>query len=328
MTTKMQYRRLGRSGLQVSALSFGSWVSFDNQMKDDLALECMQAAYDAGCNFFDNAEGYAAGESEAIMGRVLQQLGWARHSYIISTKFYWGIHGNVRNMRNTLNRKYLMHAIEGSLERFQSDCIDLVYCHRPDPDTPIEETVWAMSDIVSSGKALYWGTSEWPADDIRAAWAVADRHGWHKPVMEQPQYNLFHRNRVEHEYARLCTDLGLGMTTWSPLASGLLTGKYRDGVPPGSRGAMAGMGFLHDGLLNPARNAAVAQLAPIAAELGGTLAQLAIAWAAKNPRVSSVITGASRLDQLQSNLGALAVLDKLTPEAMARIDAVCAGLAA
>ena len=221
-----------------------------------------------------------------------------------------------------------MQAIDGSLQRFGLDHIDLIYCHRPDPQTPVEETARAMSDIIDQGKALYWGTSEWPADDIRAAWAIADRHGWHKPVMEQPQYNLVHRKRVEQEYARLCTDLGLGMTTWSPLASGLLTGKYRDGVPPGSRGAMAGMGFLHDGLLNPARNAAVAQLAPIAAELGGTLAQLAIAWAAKNPRVSSVITGASRLDQLQSNLGALALLDKLTPEAMARIDAVCADLAA
>ena len=185
-----------------------------------------------------------------------------------------------------------------------------------------------MSDIIDQGKALYWGTSEWPADDIGAAWAVADRYGWHKPVMEQPQYNLFHRKRVEHEYARSVTDLGLGMTTWSPLASGLLTGKYRDGVPPGSRGAMTGMAFLQDGLLNPAKNAAVAQLEPIAAELGGTLAQLAIAWAAKNPRVSSVITGASRIEQLQSNLGALEMLEKLTPEAMTRIDAVCSSLAA
>ena len=326
----MHYRRLGPSGLRLSTLSLGSWVTYHNQVDTGAAVEMMAAAFDAGINFFDNAEGYAAGRSEEVMGQALKQLGWPRLNYVVSTKFFWGLdrQGDAVNRKDTLNRKYLMQAIDGSLRRFGLDHIDLIYCHRPDPQTPVEETARAMSDIIDQGKALYWGTSEWPADDIRAAWAVADRHGWHKPVMEQPQYNLFHRKRVEHEYARLCTDLGLGMTTWSPLASGLLTGKYRDGVPPGSRGAMAGMGFLHDGLLNPARNAAVAQLAPIAAELGGTLAQLAIAWAAKNPRVSSVITGASRLDQLQSNLGALAVLDKLTPEAMARIDAVCAGLAA
>ena len=326
----MHYRRLGPSGLRLSTLSLGSWVTYHNQVDVGAAVEMMAAAFDAGINFFDNAEGYAAGRSEEVMGQALKQLGWPRLNYVVSTKFFWGLdrQGHAVNRKDTLNRKYLMQAIDGSLQRFGLDHIDLIYCHRPDPQTPVEETARAMSDIIDQGKALYWGTSEWPADDIRAAWAVADRHGWHKPVMEQPQYNLFHRKRVEQEYARLCTDLGLGMTTWSPLASGLLTGKYRDGVPPGSRGAMAGMGFLHDGLLNPARNAAVAQLAPIAAELGGTLAQLAIAWAAKNPRVSSVITGASRLDQLQSNLGALALLDKLTPEAMARIDAVCVGLAA
>ena len=323
----MEYRRLGRAGIKVSALSFGSWVTYGNQMDTRIARECMAAAFDAGVNFFDNAEVYASGQSETIMGQVFKELKWPRMKYLVSTKFFWGLEKGP-NERNTLNRKYLHHAIDASLKRFDLDFVDLVYCHRADPETPIEETVWAMHDIITRGKALYWGTSEWPADDIRAAWAVADRHGWHKPVMEQPQYNLFHRKRVEHEYTRLCTDLGLGLTTWSPLASGLLTGKYRDGVPPGSRGAMAGMAFLHDGLLNPARNAAVAQLEPIAAELGGTLAQLAIAWAAKNPRVSSVITGASRLDQLQSNLGALTVLEKLTPEVMVRIDAVCSGLAA
>ena len=324
MTTKMQYRRLGRSGLQVSALSFGSWVSFDNQMKDDLALECMQAAYDAGCNFFDNAEGYAAGESEAIMGRVLQQLGWARHSYIISTKFYWGIHGNVRNMRNTLNRKYLMHAIEGSLDRFQSDCIDLVYCHRPDPDTPIEETVWAMSDIVSSGKALYWGTSEWSADEIRAAWMIADRHHLHKPVMEQPQYNLFARDRVETEYARLYEDLGLGTTIWSPLASGLLTGKYSNGVPSDSRGALPGYEWLAERLTDDRTLGKVENLRPIAAELGCSLAQMSIAWCLLNPNVSTVITGASRPSQVLENFEALEVLRSLTPEVAARIEATVA----
>ncbi len=324
----MHYRRLGPSGLRLSTLSLGSWVTYHNQVDTGAAVEMMAAAYDAGINFFDNAEGYAAGRSEEVMGQALKQLGWPRLNYVVSTKFFWGLdrEGDAVNRKDTLNRKYLMQAIDGSLRRFGLDHIDLIYCHRPDPQTPVEETARAMSDIIDQGKALYWGTSEWSADDIRAAWAVADRHGWHKPVMEQPQYNLFHRKRVEREYARLYADLGLGLTTWSPLASGLLTGKYRDGVPPGSRGAMAGMAFLHDGLLNPARNAVVAQLEPIAAELGGTLAQLAIAWAAKNPRVSSVITGASRLDQLQSNLGALVMLDKLTPEAMARIDTVCAGV--
>ena len=189
-TPKMQYRRLGRSGLQVSVFSFGSWVTFDTQLKDDLALDCMQTAYDAGCNFFDNAEAYAGGESEAIMGRVIEQLGWVRQSYVLSTKFFWGLDGNMRNMRNTLNRKYLMHAINGSLQRMRTDFLDLVFCHRADPNTPIEETVWAMSDIIDSGKVLYWGTSEWSADEIRAAWEIAERHHLHKPVMEQPQYNL------------------------------------------------------------------------------------------------------------------------------------------
>jgi voltage-dependent potassium channel beta subunit len=324
MASKMQYRRLGRSGLQVSVLSFGSWVSFDTQMKDDLAAECMQAAFDAGCNFFDNAEGYAAGESEAIMGRVIRQQGWKRHEYVVSTKFYWGIHGNVRNMRNTLNRKYLMHAIDGSLERFGLDFIDLVYCHRPDPATPIEETVWAMSDMISQGKALYWGTSEWSADEIRAAWLIADRHHLHKPVMEQPQYNLFSRDRVEKEYARLYEDIGLGTTIWSPLASGLLTGKYKDGIPEDSRGALEGYEFLKDRLTEGSAISKVEQLRPIAEELGCTLAQLAIAWCAYNPHVSTVITGASRPSQVVENFGALDVLAALTPETVARIEATVA----
>jgi aryl-alcohol dehydrogenase-like predicted oxidoreductase len=220
-----------------------------------------------------------------------------------------------------------MHAIDGSLRRFGLEHIDVIYCHRPDPHTPVEETARTMSDIITQGKALYWGTSEWSAADIRAAWDVADRHGWHKPVVEQPQYHLFHRQRVEHEYARLYEDTGLGLTTWSPLASGLLTGKYTLGVPEGSRGAMESMAFLRDGLTNQARNAAVAQLAPIAADLGGSVAQLALAWVARNPRVSSVITGASKVAQLRSNVGALALLEKLTPEVLARIDAVTQSLA-
>lgn len=321
---KMKYRRLGGSGLQVSVLSFGSWVSFDNQMKDDAAAECMQAAFDAGCNFFDNAEAYAGGESEAIMGRVIGQLGWKRHEYIVSTKFFWGIHGNTRNMRNTLNRKYLSQAIDGSLERFGLDFIDLVYCHRPDPSTPIEETVWAMSDMVSSGKALYWGTSEWSADEIRAAWHIADRHHLHKPVMEQPQYNLLARDRVEKEYARLYEDIGLGTTIWSPLASGLLTGKYKDGIPEGSRGALAGYEWLADRLSEEATIAKVERLRPIAEEFDCTIAQLAIAWCAHNPNVSTVITGASRPSQVHENFKALDVLAALTPETVARIEAAVA----
>jgi voltage-dependent potassium channel beta subunit len=318
---KMQYRRLGGSGLQVSVLSFGSWVSFDNQLKDDDAAACMHAAFDAGCNFFDNAEAYAAGESEAIMGRVIAQSGWKRQEFIVSTKFFWGIHGNTRNMRNTLNRKYLAQAIDGSLERFGLDFIDLVYCHRPDPATPIEETVWAMSDMISQGKALYWGTSEWSADEIRAAWSIADKHHLHKPLMEQPQYNLFARDKVENEYARLYEDIGLGTTIWSPLASGLLTGKYKDGIPEGSRGALAGYEWLADRLAEESAIAKVEQLRPIADEIGCTIAQLAIAWCAYNPHVSTVITGASRASQVTENFKALDALAALTPEIVARIEA-------
>jgi voltage-dependent potassium channel beta subunit len=264
------------------------------------------------------------------MGQALKQLGWPRLNYLVSTKFFWGLdrQGESVNRKDTLNRKYLMQAIDGSLQRFGLEHIDLIYCHRPDPHTPIEETVRAMSDIITQGKALYWGTSEWSAADIRAAWEIAERHHLHKPVMEQPQYHLFHRQRVEQEYARLYDDIGLGLTTWSPLASGLLTGKYKDGVPPGSRGTVENYAFLREGLTHPDKNAAVAQLQPVADELGCTLAQLAIAWAAKNPRVSTVITGASRVDQLQQNLGALAVIDRLTPELLARIDQVTKPLAA
>jgi voltage-dependent potassium channel beta subunit len=329
----MSYRRLGRSGLRVSTLSLGSWVTYHNQVDTGQAREMMAAAFDAGVNFFDNAEGYALGRSEELMGAALKQLAWPRLHYVVSTKFYWGIdRANTGpstgiNRKDTLNRKYLMQAMDGSLQRYGLDFIDLIYCHRPDPHTPVEETARAMSDLITQGKALYWGTSEWSAADIAAAWAVCDRHGWHKPVMEQPEYNLFRRQRVENEYARLYEDTGLGLTTWSPLASGLLTGKYRAGVPAGSRGALENMAFLRDGLTDAAKNAAVAQLEPIAAELGGSVAQLAIAWAAKNPRVSSVITGASKLEQLHANLGAHALIDKLTPELLARIDTVTLPLA-
>ena len=325
----MQYRHLGRSGLRVSTLSLGSWVTYHNQVDTGQAVEMMAAAFDGGVNFFDNAEVYAVGRSETLMGQALKTLAWPRLNYVVSTKFFWGLDrdGDAVNRKDTLNRKYLMQAIDGSLQRFGLDFIDLIYCHRPDPHTPVEETARAMSDIITQGKALYWGTSEWAAADIRAAWDVCDRHGWHKPVMEQPQYHLFHRKRVEQEYAHLYEDIGLGLTTWSPLAGGLLTGKYRGGVPAGSRGALQAMAFLRDGLLDAAKNAAVAKLEPIALELGATLAQLAIAWVAKNPRVSTVITGASQMAQLQGNLGALALLDKLGPEVMARIDAITSPLA-
>jgi len=330
--TAMQYRHLGRSGLRVSALSLGSWVTYHNQVDAKQAVEMLATAYDAGVNFFDNAEAYALGKSEEIMGAALRQLGWPRLNYVVSTKFFWGLDRSVPveraiNRRDTLNRKYLMQAIDGSLKRFGLEHIDLVYCHRPDPHTPIEETVRAMNDMIVAGKALYWGTSEWPAEAIHAAWHAADRHGWHKPLMEQPQYHLFHRKRVEEEYALLYRDIGLGLTTWSPLASGLLSGKYRTGVPAGSRGALENMAFLREGLTNPARNAAVEALGPLASELGGSLAQLAIAWAARNANVSTVITGASSVAQLQGNLGAMALVEKLTPEVLRRIDEVTLGLA-
>jgi voltage-dependent potassium channel beta subunit len=320
MAAEMTYRRLGRAGIKVSVLSFGSWVTFDAQMKDDLAMECMQAARDAGCNFFDNAESYAGGESESIMGRVLAELGWPRWSYVLTTKVYWGLN-DAPNMTNTLNRKYLLQAIDGSLERLQQDFVDILYCHRSDPETTLEETVWAMSDIVTSGKALYWGTSEWAADEIRGAIEIAERHHLHKPVTEQSQYNLLSRRRVEREYARLFAEVGYGATTWSPLASGLLTGKYRDGIPEDSRGALEGYDWLAQELTNERALARVERLRPIAEELGCTMAQLSIAWCATNPNVSTVITGASRPSQVTENFAALDVIPRLDDELLARIDA-------
>jgi voltage-dependent potassium channel beta subunit len=318
---KMEYRRLGASGLKVSLLSFGSWVTFGPQLAGDLAEQCLSAARDGGVNFFDNAEAYAGGESERIMGDSIAKLGWPRHSYVLSTKVFFGLNRDP-NMTNTLNRKYLLQAIDGSLERLGLDFVDLLYCHRPDPETPIEETVWAMSDIIASGKALYWGTSEWPADAIRQAWEIADRHHLRKPVVEQPQYNLFFRERVEQEYAPLYDDTGLGLTTWSPLASGLLSGKYLDGVPEGSRATLPGYEWLAKLLTDPERNQQVRQLQSISEELGATLSQLSIAWCAKNPHVSSVITGASRVEQVEENLGALEIIPLLTDEVLARIHAI------
>jgi voltage-dependent potassium channel beta subunit len=321
----MNYRRLGRSGLKISELSFGSWVTYGNQVDTRAARELMAAAFDAGVNFFDNAEVYARGASEEIMGRVLKELGWPRTKFIVSTKFFWGLasgQGAFPNERNTLNRKYLLSAIDGSLKRLQLDYVDLVFCHRPDPETPIEETVWAMHDMIERGRALYWGTSEWGADEIRAAWDIADKRNLHKPVMEQPQYNLLHRHRVEKEYARLVDDIGLGLTTWSPLASGLLSGKYRQGVPPGSRATVEGYSFLRASLTDPDKNRIVGELATVAAQVDATLAQLALAWCLQNRRVSTVITGATRVEQVTENMKALDVSARLTPEMLQRIDAI------
>jgi len=322
--TTMQYRRLGASGLKVSELSFGSWVTYGNQMGADLARECMAAARDAGVNFFDNAEVYAKGQSETLMGEALRKLGWRRSSYVVSTKFFWGLNDGP-NEKSTLNRKYLMQAIDDSLKRFGLDYVDLVFCHRADPDTPIEETVYAMHDMITAGKALYWGTSEWSAAEIMAAWQVAERHHLHKPVMEQPQYNLLHRERVEEEYGRLYRDIGLGTTIWSPLASGLLTGKYNDGIPAGSRGTVKGYEWLAERLSDQPQIAKVKRLVPIAADLGCTLAQMSLAWCLKNPHVSTAITGASRPEQVRENMKALDVVPKLTPDVMARIEGALSG---
>jgi len=318
--SQMQYRRLGNTGVKVSVLSFGSWVTFNNQLDTDLALECMQAAHDAGCNFFDNAESYAGGKSEAIMGKALAQLGWPRWSYMVTTKLFWGIHDDPVNMNNTLNRKYLSQAIDGSLERFGLDFVDVVYCHRADPDTPIEETVWAMSDMVSQGKALYWGTSEWSADEIRAAIDVAERHHLHKPVTEQSEYNLLNREKVEFEYARLFADTNYGNTIWSPLASGLLTGKYKDGIPAESRGTLQGYSWLTEQLTDRDALAKVERLRPIADRLGCSMAQLALAWCTKHPMVSTVITGASKLSQVSENFGALDVIPLITDDVKQEIE--------
>ena len=314
----MEYRRLGSAGVKVSALSLGSWVTYGSQVDVDSAAAMLKAAYDQGVNFFDNAESYAGGKSEEIMGAALKKLGIRRASYLVSTKFYWGLNEGP-NEKNTLNRKYLMQAIDGSLARFGLDYVDLVFCHRPDPNTPMEEVVWAMNDMVASGKALYWGTSEWSAEEIRQAWEIADRRNLRKPQMEQPQYNLLFRDRVEKEYQRLYSDIGLGLTTWSPLASGILSGKYAKGIPAGSRLSLPGYEWLKDRFPQEVLSS-VAALEPIARDLGGTPSQLAIAWCLRNPHVSTVITGASRLEQLQENMKALDLLPKLTQQILEEID--------
>jgi voltage-dependent potassium channel beta subunit len=287
----------------------------------DASAAMLKLAYDRGVNFFDNAEVYSGGESERIMGSALRRLNLRRASYLVSTKLFWGLHEGP-NEKNTLNRKYLMEAIDGSLERLGMDHVDLLFCHRPDPETPMEETVRAMSDIVASGKAFYWGTSEWSAEQIREAWYIADRRNLHRPQMEQPSYSMLNRTKVEKEFARLYDGIGLGLTTFSPLASGLLSGKYKNGVPEGSRFSLPGYEWLKNRYFHDDIPAVVSRLEPIAAELGCTMSQLGIAWVARNPRVSTVITGASKLAQLEENLGALDVVKKLSPDVLARIDEV------
>ena len=321
----MNYRQLGKAGIQVSELSLGSWVTFHLQTDLKASMDMMSAAYDAGVNFFDNAEAYALGKSEEIMGAALKRLGWRRGSYLVSTKLFWGLHDNP-NEKNTLNRKYLLEGIDGSLKRLDMDYVDLLYCHRSDPTTPVEETVWAMHNIIERGKALYWGTSEWEAAEILEAIAIAERHHLHKPIVEQPVYNLFEQHRFGPEYEAVYEDNGYGSTTWSPLASGLLTGKYKKGIPADSRGAVKGYEWLRDGLQDANRLAVVNALEPIAAAMGATLAQFSLAWCLQNPYVSSVITGASRVEQVHENMKALNFAKKFSPDVMTAIEVALGGL--
>lgn len=317
----MKYRHLGKAGIQVSELSLGSWVTFHTQSGVSDAAMIMAAAYDAGVNFFDNAETYAAGMSEEIMGAALKKLGWRRGSYLVSTKLFWGLHEGP-NEQNTLNRKYLTEAIDGSLKRLDMEYVDLLFCHRADPSTPIEETVWAMHNIIERGKALYWGTSEWSAADISSAIEIAERHHLHKPIVEQPIYNLFERHRFAAEYERLYQESGIGSTTWSPLASGLLTGKYNAGIPSDSRGALEGYGWLQEQLTDSDRLAKVSALEPIAEQMGASLAQFSLAWCLQNPHVSTVMTGATRVKQVHENMKAMEFVDCFTPEVMHEIDRI------
>jgi voltage-dependent potassium channel beta subunit len=318
----MEYRLLGRSGLRVSALSLGAWVTYGGQVGEETALECMTAAYEAGVNFFDNAEAYASGNAEIVMGNVIKKTGWRRSDLVISTKIFWG--GDGPNDTG-LSRKHLMEGVNASLKRLQMDYVDLIFCHRPDPYTPIEETVWTMNLIIQQGKAFYWGTSEWSAQEITEAYGIARREHLIPPLMEQPEYNMFHRERVEKEYARLYREIGLGTTVWSPLASGLLTGKYNQGIPQGTRVSLKGYEWLRSYFESEeARQQIekVKRLTLIANELGCSMAQLALAWCLKNPNVSTVITGASRKEQVNENMKALEVVPLLTDEVMEQIEEI------
>jgi voltage-dependent potassium channel beta subunit len=315
----MRYRRLGRTGLKVSELSLGSWVTYGGQVGDEATKACMVAAYDLGVNFFDGAEVYAKGEAERSMGRILKQTGWRRESMVLSTKIFWG--GDGPNDTG-LSHKHVIEGFHNALKRWQVDYLDLAFCHRPDPDTTIEETVRAFDILIKQGKLFYWGTSEWSAADIAKAIQIAKAIGATPPVMEQPQYSLLARARLEQEYLPLFAEHGYGTTIWSPLASGLLTGKYDAGIPEGSRFAQQSYGWLKDKMVTPENIAKVKQLEPLAKELGVTRAQLAIAWCLKNPNVSTVITGATRKEQVAENMVALEVVEKLTPELTAKISAL------
>jgi voltage-dependent potassium channel beta subunit len=314
----MNYRQLGKAGIKLSELSLGAWVTYGGQVGLDVARECMAAAYDAGVNFFDNAEAYAGGEAERVMGDAIKQLGWRRESVVVSTKIFWG--GDGPN-DSGLSHKHVIEGVNNALRRFQMDYVDLVFCHRPDPATPIEETVRAMDIVVKQGKAFYWGTSEWSAAEIMRADAIARQNGLTPPAMEQPQYNMFTRERFEREYAPLYKELGYGATIFSPLAAGLLTGKYNDGIPTGSRAALEGFEWLQQAL-TPERIARLKQLQVVADEVHCSMAQLGLAWCLKNPNVSTVITGASRSAQVTENMKALDVVPKLTPEVMERIHVI------
>lgn len=315
----MKYRHLGRSGLKVSALSYGSWVTFGDQIDTDLAAECMEVAYDHGVNFFDNAEAYAGGQSETMMGEIIREKGWDRTDLVVSTKIFWG--GDGPNDQG-LSRKHVLEGTRAALDRLQMEYVDLVYCHRPDVETPVEETVRAMSYLIDQGYAFYWGTSEWSAQQIRKAYEVARREHLVPPTMEQPQYNMFHRDRVEREYSILYDDIGLGTTIWSPLASGLLTGKYNDGIPEDSRLATEGYEWLQDHVMVEEQLQKVQELSDVADDVGCTTAQLALAWCLTNPNVSSVITGASKPSQVEENMKAIDVVDQLDDSILDRIESI------
>lgn len=315
----MQYRRLGKAGIKLSALSLGAWVTYGGQVGEDVARECMAAARDYGVNFFDNAEVYANGNAEVVMGNVIKKLGWKRSDIVVSSKLFWG--GEGPNDRG-LSHKHLLEGVDAALRRLQMDYVDLLYCHRPDPDTPIEETVRAMDVIIKQGKAFYWGTSMWSAADIMRADAVARQYNLTPPTMEQPEYNMFARERIEKEYLPLYRDLGYGTTIFSPLAFGLLTGKYNHGVPEGSRAALEGFDWLRDFVTDPGRIQKVKRLQTLAGDLGVQLSQLALAWLLKNPNVSTVITGASSAAQVHENMKSLDVVEKLTPEVLECIEEI------
>ena len=315
----MRYKRLGSAGIKLSELSLGAWVTYGGQVGEDAALKCMSRAYDLGVNFFDNAEAYAHGNAEVVMGNVIKKLGWKRTDIVVSSKVFWG--GDGPNDEG-LSRKHIYEACRRSLGHLQLDYLDLFFCHRPDPNTPIEETVRAMDDLVHQGLILYWGTSEWSAGEIMKAYSVARELGLNPPQMEQPQYNMLHRERVEKEYLPLYKEIGLGTTTWSPLASGLLTGKYNDGIPPGTRAALDGYEWLKKDVITPANIAKVKALQPIAKELGCTMAQLAIAWARSNEDVSTVITGATRPEQVEENMKSLEFVSSLDDGVKERIEEV------